>query len=152
MQRKALTLIPSIFIAFIFVQSLFFKFTGSYETEYIFGTLGEWSGITLFGQYGAYLVGSAELVAAILLFTRWHGLGAVMAIGVMSGAIFFHLFTPLGVVMPEFNGQGDVVGDDGGLLFAMACVIWFCALFLAYQDMNKDTGVLYKLLKRGEKL
>ncbi|MEO9654061.1 hypothetical protein [Marinomonas sp.] len=146
MKQKLIKYIPSVFIAFIFIQSLFFKFTGSYETEFIFGTLGEWSGITLFGQYGAYLVGSAELVAAVLLFSRLHGLGAVMAIGVMSGAIFFHLFTPLGVVMPEFNAQGVVVGNDGGLLFTMACIIWCCAVFLAYRDLKSSTGTLYKLL------
>ncbi len=70
--------IPSIFIAFVFIQSLFFKFTGSYETDHIFGTLGEWSGIHWFGVYGGYLIGIAELIAAILLFTRFHGVGSTM--------------------------------------------------------------------------
>ena len=35
--------LPALFIAFVFIQSLFFKFTGSYETDHIFGTLAEWS-------------------------------------------------------------------------------------------------------------
>jgi len=65
--------IPAAFIAFVFVQSLFFKFTGSYETEHIFGTLATWSGLSWFGSFGGYLIGFAELIAAILLFTRWPG-------------------------------------------------------------------------------
>jgi hypothetical protein len=38
----------SVYIAFVFVQSLFFKFTGSPESIYIFSTLRDWSGIALF--------------------------------------------------------------------------------------------------------
>lgn len=40
----------------------------------------------------------------------------------MSGAIFFHLFTPLGI---------DVLGD-GGLLFINACIVWCSGLTLAF--------------------
>lgn len=137
--------IPAVFIAFVFVQSLFFKFTGSYETNYIFGTLGEWSGLTLFADYGAYVIGTAELIATILLFSRFHGLGALMAVGVMSGAIIFHLFTPLGVIMPEFNEVGDIVGYDGGLLFGMACLVWLAAVFLSLRDLKNEAGILNKL-------
>ncbi|MGF1707517.1 hypothetical protein [Enterovibrio baiacu] len=127
-----------IFIAFVFVQSLFFKFTGSPETTFIFGTLGEWSGLAWFGQYGAYMVGIAELIASILLFTRLHALGALMAVGTMTGAIFFHLFTPIGVAQPAFNEAGEVVGNDGGILFVMACLVWLSAAFLLYQSRNGD--------------
>ncbi|MEP3350401.1 MAG: hypothetical protein ABJN96_10680 [Marinomonas sp.] len=134
--------LPAVFIGFVFVQSLFFKFTGSYETEYIFGTLGDWSGLELFAQYGAYVIGSAELIATILLFSRWHGLGALMAVGIMSGAIIFHLFTPLGIVMPEFNEAGDIVGYDNGLLFGMACLVWLSAAFLSLRDLKSESGVL----------
>ncbi|GAA5644618.1 hypothetical protein [Vibrio proteolyticus] len=137
--------LPALFIAFVFIQSLFFKFTGSYETDHIFGTLAEWSGLAWFGTYGGYLIGIAELIASILLFTRFHGLGALMAVGIMSGAIFFHLFTPLGVIMPAFDDTGKVVGDDGGLLFGMACLVWLCAAFLAFRDWRSDKGFLYKL-------
>ena len=133
------------FIAFVFIQSLFFKFTGSYETEHIFGVLGAWSGLAWFGQYGGYMVGGAELVASILLFTRWHGVGAVMTVGIMAGAIFFHLFTPLGIPMPEFNEVGEVVGDDGGLLFGMACMVFASGLFLTVRDFKNEQGFLHQL-------
>lgn len=135
--------LPAAFIAFVFVQSLFFKFTGSYETDHIFGTLATWSGLSWFGTYGGYIIGIAELIAAILLFTRWHGLGAIMSVGIMSGAIFFHLFTPLGIPMPEFNAAGEIVGDDGGLLFGMACIVWLCGAFLSMKDFKNQDGFLY---------
>lgn len=109
------TRLLSAYIAFVFVQSLFFKFTGSEESIFIFSTLREWSGIGLFEPAGRWIIGSAELVASILLFVPGATvLGAAMAIGIMTGAIFFHLFTPLGV---------EIMGD-GGELFALACGVW----------------------------
>ncbi|MEI9887095.1 MAG: hypothetical protein WDN08_11460 [Rhizomicrobium sp.] len=105
----------SAYIAFVFVQSLFFKFTGSAESIFIFSTLRDWSGISLFEPAGRWIIGSAELVASILLFIpRVRIFGAAMAIGIMTGAISFHLFTPLGV---------EIMGD-GGELFALACGVW----------------------------
>ncbi|MEM7654325.1 MAG: hypothetical protein AAF220_14285 [Pseudomonadota bacterium] len=53
-------------------------------------------------------------------------IGSVMALGIMTGAIFFHLFTPLGV---EVQG-------DGGTLFFMACGVWVSALILTI--MRRD--------------
>ena len=134
--------LPAALIAFVFIQSLFFKFTGSYETEHIFGTLATWSGLSWFGSFGGYLIGIAELISAILLFTRWHGLGAIMNMGIMSGAIFFHLFTPLGIQMPEFNAAGEIVGYDGGLLFGMARLVWLCGAFLSVKDFKNQDGFL----------
>src|ERR1043165_3863713 len=58
----------SAYIAFVFVQSLFFKFTGSEESIFIFSTLRDWSGIGLFEPAGRWIIGFAELVASILLF------------------------------------------------------------------------------------
>lgn len=132
-RTRIATLVACVYIAFVFVQSLFFKFTGSVETDFIFGTLDGWAaeltGIAgLFapgGIFSAHVIGSAELVASILLLTGLVlrkplvlGLGALASMGVMTGAITFHLFTPLGV---------EILGD-GGLLFAMACLVWLAAL------------------------
>ncbi|MEO0972595.1 MAG: hypothetical protein AAFX85_05825 [Pseudomonadota bacterium] len=134
--------IATAYIAFVFMQSLFFKFTGSTETQHIFGTLDRWASTTfgidgLFlapGPFNAYVIGSAELVASILLLVGlvtgrlWTRLGgALLAIGIISGAILFHLFTPLGVV----------VLDDGGLLFAMAVGVWVAAVALAVSTAGR---------------
>ncbi|MFK8019108.1 MAG: hypothetical protein AB8B86_04995 [Pseudomonadales bacterium] len=124
------------FVAFVFLQSLFFKFTGSEETVIIFNTIGEWmAGIGPlkglaegFAAHGGLLVGITELIAVVLLVipaTRFFG--ALLGLGVISGAIFFHLFTPLGV-----NRVVDAAGNtDGGVLFYMACAVWVCCAILS---------------------
>jgi len=127
----------AVFIAFVFVQSLFFKFSNSFETQHIFGTIGEWmSGIGFlefaaagFAVYGGYTVGTIELTASLLILVRRTQIfGAALAWGVISGAIFFHLFTPLGVSV-IITEQGE---RDGGQLFAMAVAVWICALIIIW--------------------
>jgi len=134
--------LPTAYVAFVFIQSLFFKFSGSPETVYIFqGKLDPWAASLGFpgvfapgGIFSAHVVGSFELIAALLLLSgaarpSWRAvqvLGAAMGLGVISGAIFFHLFTPLGVAVVNTDGS-----SDGGELFALACGVWLsCALLL----------------------
>ncbi len=92
--------------AFIMLQTLFFKFSGAEESVYIFTQIG-------MEPFGRYLSGSVELIAGILLLTRFYALGAALGLGTISGAIFFHL-TILGI---EVQG-------DGGTLFVMALVVF----------------------------
>jgi uncharacterized membrane protein YphA (DoxX/SURF4 family) len=97
--------------AVILLQTLYFKFTGADESVYIFTKIG-------LEPWGRYASGVAELFAAVLLLfphTVW--LGAVIAAGVMLGAIGSHL-TKLGIV----------VQDDGGLLFGLAIIVFAAAL------------------------
>jgi uncharacterized membrane protein YphA (DoxX/SURF4 family) len=129
------------YVAFVFIQSLFFKFTNSPETQYIFGTLNEWAlslgAPALFapqGIFSQYVVGTFELIASVILiigfFTRMplvHAFGALMSMGVISGAIFFHLFTPLGVQVLNTDGT-----KDGGELFMLACGVWISSLILLF--------------------
>lgn len=129
--NKAIGWILAVVPAVIFVQSLFFKFTGSQETEIIFETIGAWmADLPLFGglanafaTYGGVTIGAVELVAAVLLLLpSTRRIGALLGLGIISGAIFFHLFTPLGIVRVV-----DAAGNtDGGVLFIMACVVWIC--------------------------
>ena len=92
--------------AAILGQTLFFKFTGAPESRYIFSTLG----LEPWGRIGT---GVAELVAVVLLlYPRTSVLGAVLAVGLMGGAIMGHL-TKLGI---------DVQGDHG-LLFKLALTV-----------------------------
>ncbi|MGQ0528915.1 MAG: hypothetical protein ACT4PG_03670 [Panacagrimonas sp.] len=132
----------SIFVSIVFVQSLFFKFTRAPETIYIFeDRLDPWAASLGFpgvfapgGIFSAYVVGSAELLAALLLIVGMlvvslrvlQVLGAALGLGVISGAIFFHLFTPLGIAVQNTDGS-----SDGGQLFLMACGVWLaCAALL----------------------
>lgn len=140
---RTITTILTLFVAFIFIQSLFFKFSDGPETQYIFRTLDTWaSGLglpSLFSKGGIasqYVVGAAELMASALLllalFPALRGLrapGAALGLGVISGAIFFHLFTPLGVAVVNADGS-----SDGGLLFAMACGVWLSCAWLLWHS------------------
>src|SRR6185503_19704669 len=97
--------------AVILGQTLFFKFTGAPESKYIFSTLG----IEPWGRIGT---GVLELITVLLLLSpRTAALGAVLAIGLMGGAIMSHL-TRLGI---EIQG-------DHGLLFKLAVTVLFAAV------------------------
>lgn len=151
---RIVTAVLSVYISFIFIQSLFFKFAGAPEPTHIFSTLDQWasdafgfsglffpSGIgAIFGGaiFNATAVGLAELGCAALLlagnlptFGRIQAFGALGAMGVMTGAIFFHLFTPLGVEV-VVDGQ-----SDGGLLFYNACGVWISAAVILYLRLVK---------------
>lgn len=146
--KKTISWILALYIMFVFVQSLFFKFAGSIETVIIFDTISDWmegietlSSITpLFNEYGGYVVGAAELIASILLLIpASRTLGAMLALMVMTGAIFFHLFTPLGV-----DRIIDAAGNtDGGVLFYMACGVWVSSLILITMAPQKNNTVSY---------
>lgn len=108
--RTAVVWTCQIVAAAILFQTLFFKFTAAPESVYIFSTLG----LEPWGRIGS---GVAELIACVLLLVpRSAAVGALLALGVISGAIASHL-TRLGIV----------VMDDGGLLFGLALVVFACS-------------------------
>ena len=101
--------------AVILLQTLFFKFTGAPESVYIFTKIG----VEPWGRIG---LGVVELIAAILiLLPRTAGMGAIISIGLMAGAIFFHL-TKLGI---EVQG-------DGGTLFSLAVIVMATSVIAAW--------------------
>lgn len=109
----------------ILVQTLYFKFTAAEESVYIFSTLG----IEPFGRIGS---GIAELIAAILiLIPRTTLIGAIMASGVIMGAIFSHLFV-----------LGIEVKNDGGTLFILAIITLICCMFLIFQNRKAIPDLL----------
>lgn len=130
----------SLFISAIFLDSLRFKFTNAPETQVIFGKLDSWAdtfgagGIfSQTGLFSQYVIGSAELLASILILTglflgykTLQGLGALIGVAVMTGAISFHLFTPLGI---------DPNNDGGGLFYA-AIGVWAGSITIAFMRRN----------------
>lgn len=158
MLRRILPVGLTLYIAFIFIQSLFFKFTDSPETQYIFGTLEAWGTSLgwpgLFshqGIFSQYVVGTGELIASILLlagltdrFRTLRVFGAAMAMGVISGAIFFHLFTPLGVSVLNADGT-----HDGGELFALACGVWLASAALLWLGRDTIAGLISQIRKEA---
>ena len=114
--KNIVFLILRLLVAVILIQTLRFKFTGHPDSIYIFTQTG-------MEPYGRIAIGILELIAAILILipkTIW--LGALITLGILSGAIFFHL-TKIGI---EVHG-------DGGTLFYMALstfilsgiILWF---------------------------
>lgn len=113
--------------AYILLQTLRFKFLGLPESIYIFTKVG----MEPYGRIGSGIV---ELIASILiLIPRTTAWGALLALGTMSGAIFFHL-TTLGI---------DVQGDHGQLFF-MAVAVWVCSAILLVVYRSQVLGLLQR--------
>lgn len=155
MKNKIISLVSWVIVAWIckvFLFSLPYKFSGHPDTQHIFGTIGLWMQSTIsdglgnwFVTYGAYAVGTVELIASLVLLSPLlfvvlkklnvlpnpparelvHGLAGLLASGVMMGAAFFHLATPLGI---EVLHEGK---SDGGSLFYAAVSILVLGIVLA---------------------
>jgi len=141
----------SAFAAAVFLDSLRFKFTDHPNTQEIFGRLDGWAASLgapgLFGHTGLfsqYVIGTAELFASTLLLLgllpglrRLNAVGALIGFAVMTGAVSFHLFTPLGI---DPN-------NDGGGLFAAACTIWVTSIVLLVIRRNDLIGLARDLAR-----
>src|SRR5690349_7398910 len=101
--------------AVILLQTLFFKFSGAEESVYIFSKLG----MEPWGRIGT---GIGELIASVLLLIpRTTFIGALMGLGLMGGALFFHL-TKLGIEVQADHGQ----------LFIYALFVFISCLIIAW--------------------
>ena len=109
-----LSWILQLIVAGILFQTLFFKFTGAEESVYVFSTLG-------IEPWGRFASGIAELaVVVLILWPATAALGALLGLGVITGALLSH--TRLGLV----------VKDDGGLLFALAVIVFLSSATVVY--------------------
>ncbi|TGK27561.1 DoxX-like family protein [Leptospira gomenensis] len=125
--KERLLRILSVVVALIFLQTLFFKFTGAAESVAIFTQLQ----MEPWGRIGS---GVAELIVSVLVLIpkrRW--IGAVLGLGLMIGAIVSHLF----VIGIEQEG-------DGGLLFFLAVLCALICSFFLWTDKEKLTRILRK--------
>ena len=112
--------------AAIMIQTLYFKFTGHPQSVKLFTTLD----MEPWGRIGT---GVFELIASILiLIPRTTVYGAGLGMGLMSGAIFFHL-TKLGI---KFDG--DYV------LFIYAVVAFVCCALLVFIFRNQVFALIRK--------
>ena len=95
-----------------YAADLIFKFTAHPQSVKLFTELG----MEPWGRIGT---GIFELVASLLiLIPRTTYIGAVLGLGLMSGAIYFHL-TKLGIIF-----DGDAV------LFIYAAIVFVCCAIL----------------------
>jgi hypothetical protein len=110
----------AIIAAIILFQTLYFKFTAQPESIYIFSKLG----LEPYGRIGS---GVFELITGILLLlpkTRIYG--SLLGLGVISGAIFSHLFV-----------LGIEVQNDGGTLFYLAITVFICCLSIVIIEKER---------------
>ena len=113
----------AIVAALILLETLFYKFSAHPNSVALFTELG----IEPWGRIGS---GIAELFAGgLLLFRKVSFHGALIALGVMLGAILSHL----GVLGIEYNGDG------GGLFYRAVFVLVASALIIVLrkEDIQK---------------
>jgi putative oxidoreductase len=104
----------------LMAQTLFYKFSGSAESIYIFETVG----MEPWGRIG---VGILELIASILLLlNRSAWLGAVIAAGLMVGALGMHVIF-----------LGIEVMNDSGQLFIYALTVLLASIYIMVVDRQK---------------
>lgn len=120
-----------IIAAVIMLQTLYFKFSGAEESIYIFTQMQ-------IEPWGRFATGITELVAAILLlYPATVAIGALMGIGIMSGALLSHLAV-----------LGIEVKEDGGQLFLYALLVWISCVILVWMNRVQLSDLL-KRLKKG---
>ena len=118
---KALTWPAALFIAGTLLWYEQYKLAANPGSVELFTTLATWLWIPSYEAPFRLSVAWAEITACVLVInqpTRMYG--AIGALALMSGAIFFHVVSPLGI--DPYN--------DGGQLFKDACSVWVAAAFI----------------------
>jgi len=124
--HHALRWVPAV----ILLQTLFYKFSAHATSVHIFSTLNV-------EPWGRILTGVLELVAGVMLIVpAFSGLGALLSVGLMAGAIASHLMF-LGI---------EVMGD-GGQLFAMAIMVFLLSLEVSRQEKESIIAFVKKFTK-----
>lgn len=128
---KYISLLLRLIAAAILLQTLYFKFTGSPESVTLFTKLGV-------EPWGRIATGVIELITGILLLIpSTVFIGAILSMGVMTGAILSHLFV-IGI-------ESDA---DGGLLFILALIVWICGALLAVLHKQQGLSLIHKYVKK----
>lgn len=110
--------------ALIMLQTLYFKFTASPESVYIFSQAG-------MEPEGRIATGLAELIASILiLIPKASLIGASLALIIMMGAIATHILL-----------LGIEVMNDGGQLFIYALIVAITSFYIILRSTRKRKKV-----------
>ena len=127
----------AIWIAYEFLWYEQYKLTGNEGSiDGVFQPLANWFGIPAHEKPIRLGVASLEIIASVLvLIPRTRILGAGLALGLMSGAIFFHTIGPIGI---------DPYGD-GGRLFKEACFTWLMAALILVLRREEVAALLGRL-------
>ncbi len=129
MNKDTVLRVAGFVTAFLFLQTLYFKFTGHPESVALFTKLGV-------EPWGRWATGVIELIASVLIVIRsTSSLGAFLGAGLMTGAIASHLL----IIGIDTNG-------DGGTLFIFAIVAFACSALILYNRLD-ELKIILKLKK-----
>jgi uncharacterized membrane protein YphA (DoxX/SURF4 family) len=140
---RLLTWPAALFVAGILLWYEQYKLPGHPGSVHLFTVLSDWLGIPGHEKPFRLFVAIAEIIASVLvLIPATRMLGGAGALALMSGAIFFHTVSPLGI---------DPYGD-GGQLFKEAIGVWLCSAFILFVYRAQAIALLQKLLGRSVRL
>jgi uncharacterized membrane protein YphA (DoxX/SURF4 family) len=106
--------------ALIMLQTLYFKFTASPESVYIFSQVG-------MEPVGRIATGIAELLASVfILIPKTSLIGATLSLIIMIGALATHI-----------SILGIEVMNDGGQLFIYAVIVALASLYVILRHTKK---------------
>ena len=126
----------ALFVAGVLLWYEQFKLTGNAGSVELFTTLTDWLGLHGYEAWMRLGVAWAEIAASVLVINQpSRVVGAAGALGLMSGAIFFHVASPLGI---------DPYGD-GGVLFKEACGVWLCSAFIVVAHRAEAFALLRRV-------
>lgn len=122
----------TLYVALVFAQSAWHKLIAHADINYLFNNrLDSWAAVMGFagtfstgGALNAQVIGRFEMLASVALVVGlmvqtqpWiRTVGACIVMAISSGQLFFHVFTPLGLVV-----HYDGASSDHGLPFVLAC-------------------------------
>lgn len=131
-----LTWPAAIWIAYIFLWYEQYKLLAHPGSVWLFETLADWLFISGYERPFRLSVAIAEMIASILVvIPRTRMWGAALSFGIISGAIFFHVFSPVGIDPFE----------DGAQLFKEAVAVWFASAFILVVLRDQVRGVLARI-------
>ena len=135
---KLLTWPAALFIAGILLWYEQYKLTGNPGSVWLFTVLSDWLGIHGYEKPFRLGVATMEIAGSVLFVLPWTRVpGAALCLGIMSGAIFFHTVSPLGI--DPYH--------DGGKLFTEACEVWLCSAFTLVAYRREAIGLAGRLLE-----
>jgi hypothetical protein len=128
MTSKIIVWALRIIAALIMLQTLYFKFSAAPQSVHLFTILG----MEPWGRIG---IGVLELIAsALILFPRTTFFGALLGMGLMAGAMFFH-FTKLGIYFD---------GDPWLFIYALTTFVCCCLLVVLCWSSTPELKILFK--------
>ena len=137
--HRLLTWPAALAIAGILLWYEQYKLTGNPGSVWLFTVLSDWLFLDGYEKPFRLFVAAVEIAASVLVvIPRTRMWGAALALGVMSGAIFFHAVSPLGIDPYK----------DGGALFKEACTVWLCAAFILVSYREEVQAMVEALLNR----